>query len=355
MPDIKYKFSYTPYKLIFKEPGGTSRGVLKMKHTYFLRVEDPDDPMHIGYGEVPIFPGLSKESLHDLERLLGKLTISGKNLALPEIRSCSSLVFGIEQAIGSFEQPENIIFPSAFTQGQTSITINGLIWMGNVHKMMDRVLEKLRTGFSCLKIKIAAINWEEELDFIRFVRDKGGQDLVIRVDANGGFKPTECLRKIEQLQKYNIHSIEQPIEAGKLREMKEICNLSPIPIALDEELIGIEPGEYRDQLLNFLKPQYIILKPALCYGFSGASDWIRRARARNIGYWVTSALESNVGLTAIAQFTGSLHPDIPQGLGTGNLFTNNLPSCLMLNGEHLRYDKSGVSYKKELELLPWKK
>ena len=354
MENKKLKFSYTPYILKFKEPGGTSRGILKEKLTYFLKVEERDNPNRYGFGEIPVFPGLSKESIYDLERVLNKLIQIEDLSELPEIWDLSSLIFGLEQSIGNLRSRNGTLFPSPFTEGKRDITINGLVWMGDFNKMRERVIEKLKSGYHCIKIKIAAINWEEELELIKFIRDAAGNDVIIRVDANGGFTPEECLTKLEQLSRYNIHSVEQPIKPGNFDEMRLICNLSPIPVALDEELIGIKPGEKRSEILSYLKPRYVILKPAFCYGFSGILDWIERARQLEIGYWITSALESSVGLSAIAEFTGTLNPQIPQGLGTGNLFTNNFPSKLKLMGDKLIYDSEKQNYNKDLQNLEWK-
>lgn len=349
----KLEFAYCPYSLVFKEPGGTSRGILKEKLTYFLRVRCAEDPTKESYGEVPIFPGLSHENVVQLENILNSLIHSDSPLDIPEIQEFSSLIFGIEQALKELNSQNDIIFPSPFTEGKSIIIINGLIWMGSFRKMKERFLEKLKAGFSCIKIKIAAINWDDELDFIRYIRETAGPDVTIRLDANGGFSVDECLGKLQQLSCFGIHSIEQPIRQGLWSEMKKVCEVSPIPIALDEELIGIPPGVERSHMLEYIRPQYIILKPALCYGFSGAQDWITRAGKLGIGYWITSALESSVGLSAIAQFTGRLEPDMPQGLGTGNLFINNFSSKLSLKGEQLYFNCNRPSYRDELKRLQW--
>ena len=347
-------FAFVPYTLHFKEPGMTSRGILKHKLTYLLKGWIKENPKIVAYGEVPIFPGLSKESPDELEAALKELCITGDYRAVLENHNFSSLRFGIEQVLHSLANDNNIIFPSAFTSGNAWITINGLVWMGAFHKMKKRVIEKLEDGFECIKIKIAAINWEEELELIRFIRDTYGYGVIIRVDANGGFSPQECLLKLEELSKYEIHSIEQPIKPGSYPEMRKICSESPIPVALDEDLIGIGPGDIRSEILSYILPEYIILKPALCYGFTGASDWIKRAKKMNISFWITSALESSVGLNAIAQFTGTLNPEIPQGLGTGHLFVNNFESPLVLDRENLNYIPETVSYESELEKLKWR-
>lgn len=354
MPLRNLRFSYTPYTLHFKEPGGTSRGILTDKLTYLIKVVSKEDPTVTAYGEVPVFPGLSRESIEEVEDALKTLIKIDNTVDLREIKHHSSLIFGLEQALKTLKSRNNLAFPSSFTSGCESIIINGLIWMGDFNKMKERFLEKINAGFRCIKIKIAAIKWEEELQLLRYIRDMAGEDVTIRLDANGGFEPEDCMRRLEDLEKFNIHSIEQPIRPAQYEAMYRICKDSPIPIALDEELIGLPPGDIRSQILEYIKPNYIILKPALCYGFSGAEDWIKRASNLQIGYWITSALESSVGLNAIAQFTGALHPEIPQGLGTGNLYTNNFPSPLNLQGESLSYSPLSESYNYDLEKLKWK-
>lgn len=353
---LAIKISWYPYRLVFKEPGGTSRGILKEKLTYFIRIADADNPSKVGYGEVAVFPGLSRETLEDVETALKKL-VKRNTFEEAEIiaGSISSVSFGMEQAKASLLGSDTgILFPSSFTEGKNEIIINGLVWMGDFETMVNRAFEKLEAGFSCIKIKIGAINWEDELHLIKMVREKGGPDITIRLDANGAFEPSVCLARLEALAPFNIHSIEQPLRQGLLNEMAEICSRSPIPIALDEELIGLPPGDGRSRLLECINPQYLVLKPALCFGFSGAEDWIRRAVDLNIGWWITSALESSVGLNAIAQFVGTLQHVLPQGLGTGCLFTNNFPSPLYLNGERMLYKGPSEIYYSQLSLLPWK-
>lgn len=349
----KVSFTYAPYRLKFKEPAGTSRGVMMEKPIFLIRITDLENPERKGYGEVPVFPGLSIESMADLEEKLRLLCQATSLEDLPDYSDMSSLIFGMEQAIAQLSRDDGLIFPSFFTSGETSITINGLIWMGDFEKMRERIVQKLNEGFHCIKIKIGAINWDEELRLLGFIREVAGDDITIRVDANGAFSPKDCLRRIEQLADYNIHSIEQPVRQGQLEEMRHICRHSHIPIALDEELIGLPIGPERDILLDYVNPHYLILKPALCYGFSGAADWMERAGQHNTGYWVTSALESSVGLNAIAQFTALKPLEMPQGLGTGNLFTNNFDSPLSLIGEKLEFTGNPDIYNQQLEELNW--
>lgn len=354
MSDLKLE--YLPYHLKFREPAGTSRGILIEKLTYLIRISQREHPECVGYGEVPVFPGLSAESPEEV--LLRLKTIAATGLSLEDTikEEMSSVQMGLETALLNLKNGGGaLVFDSPFTNnpGRNGIEINGLIWMGNFNKMRERVDEKLSRGFRCIKIKIGAIDREEELELIRYVRDKGGSTLSIRLDANGAFTPEESISRLEELAHYGIHSIEQPIRPGNPEEMRKICRDSPIPVALDEELIGLSIGPERDELLDFIKPQYIILKPALCFGFTGARDWITRAGERGMGWWITSALESSVGLNAIAQFTATLQPKLPQGLGTGNLFINNLPSTLSLKGDRLHFSGEGDCMMEALSHLPW--
>ena len=350
------RLAYCPYTLHFREPGGTSRGILHEKQTYLLKLWDESTPEIYGVGESALFPGLS---LEDPSRYEYKLIETLANIALGRETDLSrhpSIQFGLEQAILDFSNGgKGICFPSEFTEGKGDIVINGLIWMGNVEEMLRRIDEKLALGFHCLKLKIGAIDFREELKMIKSIREHfSPETLEIRVDANGGFNMEQALPALNELHKYAIHSIEQPIKAGTPELMAFLCSISPVPFALDEELIGITSTQEKTALLDEINPQYIILKPALCGGFSGASEWIRLAEERNIGWWVTSSLESNIGLSALAQWVATLDVTMPQGLGTGNLFTNNFPSPLRLDGEKLRFDPDMLPLDRSMfEKLPW--
>ena len=328
-----------PYRLQFKRPAGTSRGVLHTKDTWFLVL---DEDGRRGIGEIAMFRGLSAEDGPEFPALLEKLKryafLPLEDL-LAEFGHVSSIVFGLEQALLSLHGTHPaILFPSAFTRGEHSIPINGLIWMGPADFMRNQVLEKIRAGFRVIKIKIGALDWQTELELIKWMRKEFGPDIEIRTDANGAFSPARALERLEQLAELNIHSIEQPIAAGQWEEMARLCESSPVPIALDEELIGKPLDFDRRKFLELIRPQYIILKPSLHGGFTGTDAWIEAAESLNIGWWITSALESNVGLNAIAQYTFKRGVTIPQGLGTGRLFTNNIPSPLYLEGDALHYD-----------------
>jgi L-alanine-DL-glutamate epimerase-like enolase superfamily enzyme len=238
---------------------------------------------------------------------------------------------------------KEIIFRNEFSFGQTSIPINGLIWMETKENMKAQIEEKLNLGFKTIKLKIGAISIQDELALIEHIRnDYSAEDITIRVDANGAFNPIEAINILTELRKLNVHSIEQPIAAGNWDEMKMLCSENIIPIALDEELIGIYSKESKIQLFNNIKPQFIILKPSLHGGFSGCAEWIELAEERKIGWWITSALESSIGLNAIAQFTANYSVTLPQGLGTGGLYTNNLPTNLVIEQGYLKLKQDAI-------------
>lgn len=349
------RFSFAPYLLHFKEPGGTSRGVMTEKPTFLVKVFDEDNPSVFGIGEAAVFPGLSPEAdgnyVWKLTEVLANVAI-GKDT---DLSRHSSIQFGLEQAILDYSNGcKGVYFPTDFTEGKSEIEINGLVWMGDFDKMIERIDEKVRAGFRCLKLKIGAIDWKKEIEMIEYVRKHfDSSRLMLRVDANGGFTMDNALPRLKRLAELDIHSIEQPIPAGNAELMAFLCSVSPVPIALDEELIGISSSEARRQLLDTIKPSFIILKPALCGGFSGGAEWISMARERGIGWWVTSALESNVGLNAIAQWTAALKAEGPQGLGTGGVFTDNFVTPVSLEGDHLKYDASSKFDYSQFKDLKW--
>ena len=309
--------TFKQYLLQFKNPSGTSRGVLHTKETFFLEILEGDKK---GIGECALFRGLSFDDVPDYEE---KLTWLCENInqdsayLKKELLHFPSIWFGYEQAILNVKHGENLYFPSDFTEGKSSIKINGLIWMGNVDFMQTQIEEKLELGFDCIKLKIG-VDWNSEKEILRKLREKFPKEqLELRVDANGGFTFEEAKTVLKELDELGIHSIEQPIKAGNLEEMKLLCATTPTPIALDEELIDVVDFEQKRKLLEKIKPQYIILKPALIGGFSGTDEWISFAENLGIGWWITSALESNIGLNAIAQYTFTKGNKMPQGLGTG--------------------------------------
>jgi o-succinylbenzoate synthase len=326
---------YYKYLLEFKRPSGTSRGVLLEKETYILEVFENENK---GVGECALFRGLSYDDRPDYEEKLKWLCENihqDPEFLKEELKEFPSIWFGYEQALLNLKHGGKLYFPSEFTKGQRSIVINGLIWMGNADFMEEQILEKLEQGFHCIKLKIG-VDWRSEHEILQKLRQKFSKDtLELRVDANGGFSKKEAKTVLKQLADLHIHSIEQPIKAGNWNDMAELCAETPTPIALDEELIGIIDFNEKKKLLEQIKPQYIILKPALVGGFSGCNEWISQVEQQNIGWWITSALESNIGLNAIAQYTFTKGNQMPQGLGTGSLFTNNFQSSLHLNGEKL--------------------
>ncbi|WP_433778097.1 o-succinylbenzoate synthase [Flavobacterium anhuiense] len=334
--------SYHKYLLEFKRPSGTSRGIMTEKETWFIILEENGKK---GIGECGILRGLSGDDHPDYEE---KLKWACDNIHLGETALWNALLefpsiqFGIEMAFLSLKS-ENpyLLFPSNFTDGANSIAINGLVWMGESAFMKQQIEEKLADGFSCIKLKIGAIDFDKELELLQFIRSHfSAEEIEIRVDANGAFSSKVALDKLNQLKQFQLHSIEQPIKKGQVVEMAQLCKQTPFPIALDEELIGVFSFEEKEKLLQEIKPQYIILKPSFIGGFRGTQEWITLAEKYNIGWWITSALESNIGLNAIAQWTFTLNSNMPQGLGTGALYTNNIDCPLEVKNGQLWYNAS---------------
>jgi len=328
--------------LEFKVPSGTSRGIMTEKETWFIILKENDK---IGIGECGILRSLSADDRDDYEE---KLKWTCENIHLGEkalweaMLEFPSIQFGIEMAFLSFKS-ENpyVLFPSDFTSNSKSIVINGLVWMGDESFMKQQIETKLAEGFTCIKFKIGAIDFQKELDLLQFIRSHfSPEQIEIRVDANGAFALNEALDKLHQLDKFQLHSIEQPIKKGNEETMAVLCEQTPFPIALDEELIGVFSFEDKEKLLQKIKPQYIILKPSFIGGFRGTKEWIDLADKYNIGWWITSALESNIGLNAIAQWTILQNSYMPQGLGTGALYTNNFDCPLEVSKGQLWYNTS---------------
>lgn len=352
---LDMRLAFLPYVLKFRHPAGTSRGVLTEKPTYLLKVYDENNPGVFGLGEASIFPGLSTEADGRYEFKLIELLA---NIAIGKATDLSrhpSIQFGLEQALLDFASGgKGIYHMSEFTQGTREIPINGLIWMGSMEEMRERIARKIDEGFDCLKLKVGALDWNQEFELLKSVR-KEFPDLEIRLDANGGFPEVEVLSRLRQLYPLRIHSLEQPVKPGNPDLMAAICRKSEIPIALDESLIGMHSEAAKRMLLDYIAPQYIILKPTLCGGFSGARQWIDLANERGVGWWVTSALESNVGLNALAQWTATLHTSMRQGLGTGLLYSNNFPSPLHISKGNLGYNPNKTPWDRaELAALPWR-
>ncbi|MFN2396068.1 MAG: o-succinylbenzoate synthase [Bacteroidales bacterium] len=326
--------------LQFITPGQTSRGILYSKPSWYFILEQNG---YSGIGECSVIPGLNPEYKDGYEQKvfeIAKKINSGVVQSLDDLDEFPSIRFGLETALLELQhESQGILFPSAFTKGEKGIPINGLIWMGSKQEMQSRIREKLDQGFRVLKLKVGALDFEEEISLLRNIREQFQlSDLEIRLDANGAFSVEDAPEKLKQLSEFQIHSIEQPIIAGQWEAMAKICNKSPLPVALDEELIGINNLSIKEKLLNTIKPQYIILKPSLIGGLQKSKEWIDIAAAKNIGWWATSTLESNVGLNAIAQWVFTLKPQMVQGLGTGQVFSNNINSPLKLEGPELYYD-----------------
>ena len=334
------KAEYKLYKFIFNFPGGTSRGVLTEKTSFFIRVWDSETSDFYGVGEVSLLPKLSLETPDKVKDILNDFIKNPEDFKNRDLSKYPAVKFGIETAFLDLKNKgKRIIYPSNFTKSLDSIKINGLVWMGDKNTMIKRIIEKIELGFSCIKIKIGAIDFNDELYLLKHIRKQFSvKDIEIRVDANGAFLHSEALKKIDVLSKYNIHSIEQPIKQGQWSDMANICKKTSIPVALDEELIGVSDIQEREDMLKIINPQYIILKPSLIGGFSDAKMWSDLAEKQNIGWWVTSALESNIGLNYIAQWTYINGANMYQGLGTGKVFTNNITSPLAIKGEQLIYD-----------------
>ena len=369
-----YKIEISERTLHFKQPAGTSRGVYTTRHSYYLTLTSDELPGVEGVGECATLPDLSCDAKPEYEMTLRQVCQMVEQMGrIPYdmIRAYPSITFGLETAFASFFDAakkfleivpaegasssemlkqkgvsvlagmENLtdLFNSPFGRGEEGITINGLVWMGTYEEMLARLEEKLQAGFHCVKLKIGAIDFFKELDLIKRIRDVYTKEQVeLRVDANGGFLPENAMSQLEALAKYDIHSIEQPIKQHQWPKMAQLCRETPLPIALDEELIGVNVRSMKEALLDTIRPQYIILKPSLHGGIYGCNEWIELANQRGIGSWITSALESNIGLNAIAHYAAKVYgPNVkmPQGLGTGQLFTDNIPMPLEIRGDKL--------------------
>lgn len=329
------------YTLNFKQRAGTSRGVLHTKDSYFIRLVDEGKT---GLGECGLLRGLSIDDRPDYEVHLNWLK-ENINLSHSEIfgylNEFPSIQFGLEMALRDIEVDNHEFFPSPFTSGKEGQAINGLVWMGDQEFMKTQIRSRLDEGFTVLKMKIGAIDVETELSLLESLRSEfSAGELSIRVDANGAFDVQSAEPVLDSLAKLSIHSIEQPIKAGQWQEMAALCEQSPIPIALDEELIGVFSLANRTQLIQTVKPHYLILKPSFIGGWRGSDEWVELAKEHDVNWWVTSALESNFGLNAIAQWNYTKHNDAPSGLGTGSLYTNNIGSPLKVDRGNLYYDSN---------------
>lgn len=347
------ELSYFQHNLIFKKPSGTSRGVLTEKPSWFIEIKDGNG--NKGIGECSVIPGLSpdfeteviyQEKLESVLANLMELLLSISDFSIREdytftdenlrdfiasLKDYPSIVFGVETALRSLSAKNNCLFQNEFSFGKKAIPINGLIWMGEKKFMQDQIQQKLEEGFDVIKMKIGAIDFETEFELLKNIRSNySAEQITLRVDANGAFTPEQAKKLLRQLKELDIHSIEQPIATHQWSALHELCQLNDVPIALDEELIGVHSIQDKTKLLDKIAPAYIILKPSLHGGICGTFEWIQLAEKRGVKWWITSALESSVGLNAIAQFTGEFNDLLPQGLGTGAIYTNNFPTDLIV-------------------------
>lgn len=346
------KASFKKHTLQFKFAAGTSRGTLREKNTWYIRLWDDSNQEIVGIGEAAPLVKLSIDDVPEFEDVLERVVADIDKVEIPknegEINELvqklvspkfPSIQFGLETAfLDLLHGGERIIFDNSFSKGEVGIPINGLVWMGDMEDMLLQLTSKIDSGYNCIKIKIGSLNFEKECDILQYIRNKYyKRDVIVRVDANGAFKPEEALDKLNELSKFNLHSIEQPIQPGQIEMMRQLCAYSPVPIALDEELIGIVGVKQKIELLKEIGPQFIILKPTLVGGLNSCKEWIEIAESLNIGWWMTSALESNIGLNAISQYTAQYKTSMHQGLGTGQLYHNNIPSPLAISDGKIYY------------------
>ena len=338
-----YTINIIPRILHFKQPAGTSRGTYTTRKVWYIYLSTTEYPERVGVGECAPLPKLSCDDLPDYEQILCNacrcLEQTGK-LDTEALRDYPSILFGLETALRHYETQSWALWDTPFSRGETGIPINGLIWMGDFDRMLQQIEVKMQSGYRCIKLKIGAINFEEELALLKHIRAHySAREIELRVDANGAFSPVDAMEKLNRLAELELHSIEQPIRAGQWEEMARLTADTPLPIALDEELIGCNTPEGKQDQLTSVRPQYNILKPSLHGGISGGNEWIAEAEKQHIGWWITSALESNIGLNAIAQWCATFRSPLPQGLGTGLLFTDNIEMPLEIRKDCLWFCK----------------
>lgn len=349
---MSIKIKLIPKVLHFKRPAGTSRGSFSIRKSWYILIKSEDGRM--GIGECAPLPDLSCDDIPEYEQILETACLDlEKNLKIDyaQFGNYPSILFGLETALRHFEQNSFCLWDTEFSKGNKGIPINGLIWMGSFEYMREQIEDKLQKGFRCVKLKIGAIDFDKELELLAMIRKHyPAERIQLRVDANGAFSPDDALDKLKALSAYDLHSIEQPIRQGQWDKMYELCRNSPIPIALDEELIGVNQSQKKAELLDAIKPQYIILKPSLHGGIKGSDEWITLAKSRGINFWITSALESNIGLNAIAQWCATYKSDMYQGLGTGLLFTDNVDLPLYLEKDMLWFNSASIN---EEQIMNW--
>lgn len=329
--------------LHFKKPAGTSRGVYTQRKSWFIHLSSTESPERIGIGECAPLPNLSCDDVPEYDEVLSNACqrfMETGSIDIEGLRNYPSILFGLETALRQYQANSTALWDTPFSRSEVGIPINGLIWMGSYKEMIEQVEAKIKAGFRCIKLKIGAIDFEEELNILRIIRQHfTAKEIELRVDANGAFSPFDAMDKLKHLAELDLHSIEQPIRAGQWEEMARLTSSTPLPIALDEELIGCNQPEKKAELLTAIQPEYIILKPSLHGGIQGGEEWIKEAEKRQIGWWITSALESNIGLNAIAQWCATFKNPLPQGLGTGALFTDNIDMPLEIRQDCLWYNR----------------
>ena len=341
------KIEVIQHTLKFRFQAGTSRGILQEKDSYFIKVFDDQVPSRVGIGECGPLPGLSPDLKGDINKVFNELiryagskgTLEEADIDIVIPPEYPAVRFALETALLDWQHGgKRLIFENGFFDGTVDIPINGLVWMGDKKTMLQRIQKNLESGYDCIKIKVGAISHEDELELLRYIRYSfSANEISIRLDANGAYVSSNVWLILDDFAQFDIHSIEQPVLSGNWEFMADVCAKSPIPVALDEELIGVHSADVGQSMLDFIKPAFVVLKPTLHGGCSMCTQWIKAAEKRGIGWWITSALESNIGLNAIAQFVANYHITIPQGLGTGQLFTNNIPSPLKIRQGRLAY------------------
>ncbi len=331
-----------PWNLAFRRPAKTSRDTLTHKPSWFIKLTDETGRQ--GWGECSIIPGLSLDEPAAIEAFLSEAQSHPPQHVEEIPESLPAVQFAFEMALNGLHNAHELgFFPGSFAEGKSPIDINGLIWMADAEDMMGQAKHLLSRGFTTLKMKVGTLPFEAELEWLSALRKEAGPQVVFRIDANGAFSKAESgwtpLQKLEALAELDFHSIEQPLHPNDVIGLSALCDSSPIPIALDESLIGVRGRERKAALLEAIRPQFVILKPSLLGGFTESQEWVDLAEERGMGWWATSALESNLGLYAIAQWAKNgvrtEHPLMLQGLGTGGLFTNNVPGSLEVQGGQL--------------------
>lgn len=337
----RFEVVWKRHLLHFTFEAKTSRDTLHVRPVWFILVKENN--LLVAVGECAWLNGLSPEKESELEPRLQEVCSNfNEYLTRPDLlKSWPSLQMAMDMIRAQLNSKQLFNpFPGTFSQGGTEIPINGLVWMGDKDSMLNSIRTKISEGYKCVKLKIGGIDFNDELRILEYIRKDFDENAIeIRLDANGAFEKNKARLKLESLAKFGIHSIEQPIKQGQWNEMANLISYSPIPIALDEELIGITEKDEREKMLEDLKPDYIILKPSLIGGFTSSKEWIDFANKFGIKWWLTSMLESNIALNALCQWVSTQDTgNLPQGLGTGKLYSNNIDCGLNTSGGFIRFN-----------------